>query len=80
MAVALRLKSTVLPGNRVEFTAPELPECAEVDIVVALPDAPLGERRCVLDIVDACPPSTLTSEDWARIEREFQEDRNSWDR
>ena len=37
METALRLKKTVLPGHRVEFTAPELPDGPEIDIVVALP-------------------------------------------
>lgn len=80
MPLPLRLRSTVLSGNRVEFTAPELPEGAEVEIMVALAKSPARSRLTVLDIVDARPPSQLTAEDWLRIEREFQDDRNSWDR
>lgn len=78
MEPALRLKTTVLPGNRVEFIAPELPEGAEVEILVAL--APRTRTRSVLEIVDARPPSRLTDADWRQIEGELQEDRDSWDR
>ncbi len=35
---AVKLTTKVQPGNRVEFTAPELPEGAEVDVIVMLSD------------------------------------------
>jgi len=37
MQTALRLNTTVLSGHRIEITAPELPEGADVEIVIALP-------------------------------------------
>jgi len=38
MQSALRLETTVLPGHRVEITAPELPEGATVEVIVVLPE------------------------------------------
>ncbi len=48
MQAALKLKTIVLPGNRVELSAPELPEGAEVEVFIALPEnvasAPAGRN------------------------------------
>ena len=83
---AIRLTTKVLPGKRIEFSAPELIEGEDVEIFVALPHAPLPsslkgkEYIPALDFVDSLPPSTLTPEDWQRIDRELQEEKDSWDR
>lgn len=80
MASRMTLRSKVLPVNRVEFTAPDLPEGADVEIVVRIA-APSGtRRRSVLELIDARPPSRLTADDWRRIEQQIQDDRDSWDR
>jgi len=34
---ALRPEATVLPGHRLEVTAPELPEGARVEVIIVLP-------------------------------------------
>ena len=34
----------------------------------------------VWDWMQSLPPSTLTAEDWVRIEKEIQEEKDSWDR
>ncbi|MBI2301341.1 MAG: hypothetical protein HYU66_20730 [Armatimonadetes bacterium] len=39
MDAALRLRTTVLPGHRVEFVAPELAEGGEVEVIVLVPAA-----------------------------------------
>ncbi len=80
MATAVKLKSVVLRGNRVEFTVPELPEGAEVDITISVCAPSRPRTRSVLDIVKARPPSGLSEDDWRRIERDLQDDRDSWDR
>jgi hypothetical protein len=38
MDAAFRIMTRVLPGHRIEFAAPELPEGQEVAVSVALPD------------------------------------------
>ena len=81
----LKLTTRVLPGSRIEVVAPELPEGAEVEIFVALPEGSLPSPNApryvsALDFLDSLPPSTLTSADWQRIESELQEEKNSWER
>ncbi len=34
----------------------------------------------LLDYIRSLPPRTRTVDEWALIEREFQEDRDAWDR
>jgi len=74
-----RIRTRVLAGHRVELNAPDLPEGTEVMVDIVSLDRGPAERRHVLEIVDALPPSRLTMADWARIERRVQEDRDSWD-
>ena len=80
MQSALKLTATVLPGKRVEFTSPELTEgeCVEVIVLTKETQPEVEAKQGVWDFVQSLPPSTLTAEDWVNIEREFQEDRNSW--
>jgi hypothetical protein len=85
MPAMLRLRATVQAGNRVEFTAPELPEGAEVVISVTLAEtateaAALAPRRGgVADYLESLPPVVRSAEEWAAVEREFREERDSWD-
>jgi hypothetical protein len=86
MHAAFKLRTTVLPGNRIEFTAPELPEGAEVEVFVSLPGTrlhvldPLGRLDDVMEFLDSQPPVPRTAEQWAVLENEFQAERDSWDR
>jgi hypothetical protein len=38
MQAAIRLQTAILPGKRIEITAPELPERGTVELVIFLPD------------------------------------------
>jgi hypothetical protein len=81
MQAALRLKTRVLPGGRIEVTDPELPENADVELIVMLPEeteAP-QEFKDVLEFLDSLTPVQRTPAEWAQVEREFQQERNSWD-
>ena len=90
MQAALKLKALILPGKRIEFTAPELPETGEVELIVVLPDSasPLPteasksqtEFASAADYLASLEPIQRTPEEWAEVEREFYEERNSWDR
>ncbi len=80
MQSALKLTTRVLPGKRIEVYAPELTEGEDVELIVLKgKEAPqVEEKQGVWDFIQSLPSSTLTMEDWERIEREFQEERNSW--
>lgn len=84
MQAALKVKTTVLPGHRVEFTAPELPEGEDVELIVLRP-GPLPEDRSeqqpqgVWDWLQTLKPVQRTPEEWEAIEREIQAEKDSWD-
>lgn len=89
MQAALKLKAPILPGKRIEFTAPELPESGEVELIVVLPAEALPapsiptqprQFKDVMEFLNSLPDRSRTPEEWEAIEREFQEERNSWDR
>ncbi len=79
MANEIRVRSVVLPGGRVAVTVPWLPTGQTVEVVVTVPEdapPPMG----IADWLRSLPPSTRTPEEWEEFERQFQEERNSWDR
>lgn len=78
MASTLVIRATVLPGNRVEFAAPELPEGAEVEISVRLPET-APPQGGVADYLASLPPVARSAEEWTAIDREFLHERDSWD-
>jgi hypothetical protein len=85
MQAALRLKTTVLPGQRIEFAAPELPEGTNVEVIV-LPELTMPmsletkQYASAQEYLDSLPPIQRTPEEWEQIEREFREEREAWDR
>jgi hypothetical protein len=85
MQAALKVKTTVLPGRRIEFTTPELPEGTDVELIV-LPELPtplpseMRQYASAAEYLDSLPPIQRTPEEWEQIEREFREERDAWDR
>lgn len=83
MQAALKLKTRVLPGRRIEVTAPELSEGEDVELIVLRPEPVAGrpvDYIPALDYLDSLPPSELTMEDWEQIERDLQEEKAAWER
>ncbi len=89
MQTALRVTTRVLPGHRVEIIAPDLIEGEVVDVVVtpnttnhlpmaAMPDS--EKRGSMWELIQSLPPGPRSASTWAEIERNLQEDRDSWDR
>ncbi|MCX6359969.1 MAG: hypothetical protein NT029_09190 [Armatimonadetes bacterium] len=85
MPTALRLDATVLPGHRLEVTAPELPEGALVRLIVMLPSAEVAEpggkgRMSMLDLIDSLPQGPRSAPTWEAVERGLRAERDAWDR
>jgi len=78
MQTALRLETTVLPGHRLEVTAPELPEGAKVEVIVVLPEKP--ETVSMLDFLESLPPGPRAFPTWEEYERHLREEKDSWER
>lgn len=80
MNAAFHTTTTVLPGHRIEFSAPELLEGDRVRVVVlaeSLVAAP--ERRSGLEIIESYQGPPLFGSVEA-VERHLREERDSWDR
>jgi len=82
MSATVRMTTTVLPGHKIEITAPELPVggTVEVTVTVPTPAAVAPDRQALKEFLDSRPPFRKTAEEWEQFERDFQEERNSWDR
>ena len=79
MRQALLIKTKVLPGNKIEVTAPEFSVGDTVEIFVVLPEPPSPMRRSAIDLLEELPGQRLfkTSEE---ADRYLQEERDSWER
>lgn len=84
MQAALKLKTTVLPGHRIEFTSPELIEGEEVELIVLKPDSteqpPKRPFASAWDYLQSLQPVERTPEEWEAVERELQAEKDAWDR
>jgi hypothetical protein len=79
MQAALRVKTTVLPGGKIEVTDPQLPSGEAVDVIVLFPEAPAAPRRSVADVLAEAPGHILfrTAEE---VDAYLREGRDSWER
>jgi hypothetical protein len=79
---ALHLTTRVGPGHRIEITAPQLVEGATVEVflIMAAPAETQGPRRSMMDFLETLPPGPRSAPTWEEFERQFDEERNSWDR
>ena len=80
MRNALHIRTTVLPGSRIEVCSAELTEGEAIDLFVVLPDGSPQPRRPMVELVDSLAPGPRSARTWEEVERQFQEERNSWDR
>ena len=74
----LTFTTTVLPGGEIRVSAPQLAEGQTVTVAEQAPRPTLTKENLVEGLQSL--PSTKTPEEWEQFERDFQEERNSWDR
>lgn len=79
MAIELRMKTKVLPGGKIEISAPELIAGQEATIVVTVEDYKLNGQGHVIDLLKNIAGHQLfsTAED---VDAYIREERESWDR
>ena len=80
MQTALRMETTILPGHRLEISAPELPEGVKVEVIVVLPAPIEPVHRSMLEFLATLPPGPLLFKTPEEANRYLQEERDSWDR
>jgi hypothetical protein len=78
MQETLHLKTTVLPGGRIEVANLALPTGVAVDLLV-LARPPASSRRSALDVLAEAPGRRLF-QNAEEVDRYIQAERDSWDR
>lgn len=80
MARAYRLMTTVQPGHRIEITAPDVEVGRRVEVIVREEAPAQAPRQSMLAFLDSLPRVEHTPEEWEEIDRQFQAERDAWDR
>ena len=77
MQKALHIRTTVLPGGKIEIVDEELPVGESVDVVVS--QSPASSRRPIMEVLNGGPERRLfqTAEE---VRAYLAEERASWDR
>jgi hypothetical protein len=70
----------VLPGHRVEVSAPELPEGVKVEVIVVLPEQPETQRVSMLQLLESLPPGPRAFPTWEGYKRHLREEKHLWER
>jgi hypothetical protein len=79
MQTTLHIETTVLPGNRVEFSALELREGAKVEVTVVLAEQLAQERVSLFDFLKTLPPGPRAFKTWDEYEEFLRKEKESWD-
>ncbi len=79
MTTAVHIKTTILPGGKIEISAPELPPGKRANVFVVIEEEEQVERRHVLDMISTFPGHRLfqTAEE---VDAYIREERESWER
>jgi hypothetical protein len=82
MPTTIRVQTTVLPGGKVEVDVPGATAGQSVEVTVTVPDPVPADKppMGIYDLIMSFKPGPRSAESWEEIERQFQEERNSWDR
>lgn len=78
MQSAIRITTKVLAGNKLEIQVPPGSVGEEVEVFVIIPEKPQSRRRKVLELLTEIR-SRHVSRTVEEIDRELEEERNSWD-
>jgi hypothetical protein len=78
MATAVHIKTTILPGGKIEISAPELPPGKQVDVFVVVEGEEPTKKRHALDIISEFRGHGVfkTAEE---VDAYIREERDSWD-
>lgn len=79
MRAALHLKTTILPGGKIEIVDQELPAGEPVDVIVLLSASPASGRRSAIDILAEAPGQRLFKTA-ADVDAYLQHEREAWER
>ncbi|MCL1463288.1 hypothetical protein [Argonema galeatum] len=78
MQPSLHIKTKILPGNKIEIEIPEAAIGDAVDVFVILPEKPASKRGSAVEMIEQIRSKRQfrSAED---IDKQLQEERDSWD-
>ncbi len=78
MANAVHIKTTILPGGKIEISAPELPSGKQADVFVVIEGEEPTKKRHALDIISEFRGHGVfkTPEE---VDAYIREERDSWE-
>ena len=79
MTTEIRVKTTVLPGGKIEISTPELIPGQHATAVVTIEDDGQVEQHHVIDILAALPGHQLF-QNAEEVDAYLHKERDSWDR
>jgi len=79
MQTTLHIETTVLPGNRVEVCAPELPEGARVEVTVVVPQQPSPMHASAYEYLQSLPPGPRAFDTWEEYEDFLRKEKDAWE-
>ncbi len=79
MTTEIRVKTTVLPGGKIEISTPELIPGQHAMVVVTIEDNGQVGQHHVIDILAALPGHQLF-QNAEEVDAYLHEERDSWDR
>lgn len=80
MEKAIRLRTTVLAGHRIEIIHPQLPEGADVELIVLVEEPPRARKTLYqrfLETPTGRSPQAVAT--WEEYEQLLREERLRWD-
>lgn len=79
MSAAIRVRTKVLKGKKIQIPAGDLAEGQQVDVFVVVPARSSARRRSVLRLLKKTPaPGVFTTA--AEVDRYLRGERDQWDR
>ena len=72
MRAALRVRTTVLPGQRIELAVPQPREGETVEVVIFPRPAGPAAPPSLLEFLEALPSGPRSYPNWEEIDRRFQ--------
>jgi antitoxin component of MazEF toxin-antitoxin module len=79
MESAVRIETTVLPGNRIEVSSSRLVEGDQVEVTIVNVTKSPKKRRSVLDILETTTHKPLFKSA-EEVDQYLENERNSWER
>lgn len=79
MRSEVRVKTTSLPGNRVEVTVPGLPSGQAVEVILLFEDQ-AAKPQGVLALLESMPEGPRSAPTWEAIESSLLSERDAWRR